>query len=79
MKVKVKVSHSDMPSLCDPMDCSPPDSSVHEILQARILEWFAISSHIYFLSYSYTISYPYSYLLEWTRGTSFFYGNKELE
>ena len=28
---------------CDPMDCSPPGSSVHEILQARILEWIAIS------------------------------------
>ena len=26
-------------TLCDPMDCSPPDSSVHGILQARILEW----------------------------------------
>ena len=25
--------------LCNPMDCSPPDSSVHGILQARILEW----------------------------------------
>ena len=30
-------------TLCDPMDCSPPASSVHGILQARILEWFAIS------------------------------------
>ena len=29
--------------LCDPMDCSP-GSSVHGILQARILEWIAISS-----------------------------------
>ena len=26
------------PTLCDPMDCSPPGSSVHGILQARILE-----------------------------------------
>ena len=32
------------PTLCDPMDNSPPDSSVHGILQARILEWVAISS-----------------------------------
>ena len=31
-------------ALCDPMDCSPPGSSVHGILQARILEWVAISS-----------------------------------
>ena len=30
------------PTLCDPMDCSPPGSSVHEISQARILEWAAI-------------------------------------
>ena len=28
--------------LCDPMDCSPPASSVHGISQARILEWVAI-------------------------------------
>ena len=28
--------------LCDPVDCSPPGSSVHGILQARILEWVAI-------------------------------------
>ena len=26
-------------AVCDPMDCSPPGSSVHGILQARILEW----------------------------------------
>ena len=32
------------PTLCDSMDCSPPGSSVHGIFQARILEWFAISS-----------------------------------
>ena len=31
------------PTLCDPMGCSPPGSSVHGILQARILEWVAIS------------------------------------
>ena len=31
------------PTLCDPMDSSPPGSSVHSILQARILEWVAIS------------------------------------
>ena len=30
------------PTLCDPMDCSLPGSSVHGILQARILEWVAI-------------------------------------
>ena len=32
------------PTLCDPMGCSPPGSSVHGILQARMLEWVAMSS-----------------------------------
>ena len=31
------------PTLCNPMDSSPPGSSVHKILQARILQWVAIS------------------------------------
>ena len=31
------------PTLCDPIDGSPPGSSVPDILQARILEWVAIS------------------------------------
>ena len=30
-------------TLCDPMDCSPPDSSAHGNFQARILQWVAIS------------------------------------
>ena len=34
---------SSVMSLCDPMHYSPPDSSVHGILQARTLEWVAIS------------------------------------
>ena len=33
-------------TLCDPMNCSPPGSSVHGISQARILEWVAISFSI---------------------------------
>ena len=32
------------PTLCDPMDCSPPGPSVHGILQARVLEWVAMPS-----------------------------------
>jgi len=35
-------SHSVVSDSCNPMDCRPPESSVHEILQARILEWVAI-------------------------------------
>ena len=42
LKVKVLVAQLCL-TLCNPMDCSPPDSSVHEIFQARILEWVAIS------------------------------------
>ena len=38
---EVKWSQS-CPTLCDPMDCSLPGSSVHGILQARILEWASI-------------------------------------
>ena len=33
-------------TLCDPMDYSPPGSSVHETLQARILEWAVLSNSI---------------------------------
>ena len=41
MKAKVLVSQSCL-TVCDLMDCSPPGSSVHGILQAKILEWGAI-------------------------------------
>ena len=44
MKVKSEseVAQS-CPTLSDLMDCSPPGSSVHGILQARVLEWVAIA------------------------------------
>ena len=42
-KVKVLVAQLCL-TLWDPMDCSPPGSSIHGILQARILEWVTISS-----------------------------------
>ena len=42
-KVKMKVLVAQLcPTLCNPMDCSPRGSSVHGILQARILEWVAV-------------------------------------
>ena len=48
MKVK---SESEVTQSClipsDPMDCSPPGSSVHGIFQARVLEWVAIAFSIY--------------------------------
>ena len=39
-------SHQLCPTLCDPMDCSLPDSSVHGVFQARVLEWGAIAFSI---------------------------------
>ena len=41
--MRAKSLHS-CQTLCDPMDCSPPGSSVHGILQAKILEWVAMPS-----------------------------------
>ena len=41
VNTKVLVAQS-CPTLCDPMDCSRPDSSVQGLLQAKILQWVAI-------------------------------------
>ena len=43
-KILVACAESVSILLFDPMDCSPPGSTVHGILQARILEWVATSS-----------------------------------
>ena len=40
------------PTLCDPIESSPPGSSAHGIFQARILQWVAISYSIVYLGYS---------------------------
>ena len=42
--VKRKSVAQPCPAFYDPMDCSPPGSSVRRILQAKVLEWVAISS-----------------------------------
>ena len=42
-KLPAAKSLQSCPTLCDPIDSSPPGSSVPEILQARTLEWVAIS------------------------------------
>ena len=42
-RVSELVSEVTQTCLCDPVDYSPPGSSIHGILQARILEWVAIS------------------------------------
>ena len=59
MKVKSEseVAQS-CPTLSDPMDCSLPGSSIHEIFQARVLEWGAIAffeamtANIYYIPFS---------------------------
>ena len=40
--------------LCNPLNCSPPGSSVHGIFQARILEWVAISFSIHTHTHTHT-------------------------
>ena len=57
MKVKSEseVAQS-CPTLSGPMDCSPPESSVHGILQARVLEWGAIGVQWYLIVISVCIS-----------------------
>ena len=56
------------PTLCDPVDCSPPGSSVHRILQARILEWVAkFSSRGSFQPQG--LNPSLSYLLHWQAGS----------
>ena len=45
-----------MSDSCDPIDCSPPGSSVHGILQARILEGVAISFSNLALGFSFLIT-----------------------
>ena len=40
---KVKVKVKSCLTLCNPVDCSPPGSSIHGIFQARVLEWVAIA------------------------------------
>ena len=77
------VVYSVMSNSCDPMDCRPPGSSVHGVLQARILEWVAISfsrgsswlreySQVYKKSW-FTIFQAYSKMIICTHTQTFFY------
>ena len=44
MKVKSETEGAQPgPTISDPMDCNPPDFSIHGIFQARVLEWGAIA------------------------------------
>ena len=57
--------------VCDPMDCSPPGSSDHGILQARILEWVVISfsKHKRFSYKDISVSSLQSFSRVWLSGT----------
>ena len=60
MKVE---SESEVTQLCltlsDPMDCSPPGSSIHGIFRATVLEWGAIAFSLYIHRYMYIYVYQY--------------------
>ena len=58
------------PILCNPMDYSPPGSSVHGILQARKLEWVAISSSRYEYGDIQSIAEWLTNVLLWSRSFS---------
>ena len=45
------------PTLSNPMDCSPPNSSIHGVLWARILEWVALPSSRYRTLVSYLLNW----------------------
>ena len=63
MKVKSEseVTQS-CPTLSDPMDCSPPGSSVHGIFQARVLEWGAIAfSYVLLVVFTGYTAYMFSH------------------
>ena len=68
MKVK---SESEVTQLClttsDPMDCSPPGSSIHGIFQARVLEWVAIA---FSELYTRLLEYSSSLTSQWVYGDS---------
>ena len=70
--VNERKSESEVTQLCrtlsDPMDCSPPGSSIHGIFQARVLEWGAIAfSYMLFQSRFWKWNKPINILLQRNR------------
>ena len=71
---KWKWSHSKCLTLHDPRDCSPPGSSIHWIIQARVLEWGAITFSFFkkknlFLLY-FTLQYCIGFAIHWHESTT---------
>ena len=69
-KKEREVSQS-CPTLCDPMDCSLPGSSVHGIFQARVLEWVAIFISFVPITPSNHICHGYQYPEQYLNSTKF--------
>ena len=82
MKVKSEseVAQS-CPTLCNPMDCSLPGSSVHAIVQARVLEWGAIAFSEVLISYLFFLAMPLGFwdLSSWTRDLTWVPCSKSVE
>ena len=57
-------SRQPYPTLCEPIDSSPPGSSAHEIFQARVPEWIAIAVSVWKLTAYNTMKYPRNVLTE---------------
>ena len=57
-EVKSEVAQS-CPTLCDPMDCSLPGSSIHGIFQARVLEWGTIAFSAFCIPVPYNEKDPF--------------------
>ena len=72
MKVKSEVAQSCL-TLSNPMDCSPPGSSVHGIFQARVLEWGAIAFSKLKLDLIKWESKSNSDLIRYSRSTVFYF------
>ena len=67
------------PTLCDPLDCSPPGSSGHGILQAGILEWGAIAFSDKEAIELYNCSwFKYLFLCNFMKGNFNFHRKKEI-
>ena len=56
-------------TLCNPMDCSPPGSSVHGILQARILEWVIMPFLLHGILWAQGLNLHLLHLLHWPEGS----------
>ena len=71
MKVKSESEHAQSyPALRDPMDCSLPGSSVHGIVQARVLEWVAIAFSVLYMR-----SFIKNYIRELSINSDYIYNN----